>query len=97
MVLYRLSLNLIDVVGNKAYIQQYAGRSMDTVIEFLLDCWTNNAIPKYLQMDNGAYFIGDLRHARHFSRVVRLCLCVGVEPVLYRTKEAVDERYDRGL
>ena len=75
------SMNLIDVVGNKAYIQQYAGRSMDTVIEFLLDCWTNNAIPKYLQMDNGAYFIGDLRHARHFSRVVRLCHCFGVEPV----------------
>jgi len=75
------SLNLIDVVGNKAYIQQYAGRSIDTVIEFLLDCWTNNAIPKYLQMDNGAYSCGDLRDARHFSRVVRLCLCFGVEPV----------------
>ena len=54
---------------------------MDTVIEFLLDCWTNNAIPKYLQMDNGAYSCGDLRDARHFSRVVRLCLCFGVEPV----------------
>ena len=54
---------------------------MDTAIEFLLDCWTNHAIPKYLQMDNGVYSIGDLRHVRHFSRVVRLCLCFGVEPV----------------
>ena len=54
---------------------------MDNVIEFLLDCWTENAIPNYLQMDNGASFIGDLMHSRHFSRVVRLCLHLGVEPV----------------
>jgi len=75
------SLNLIDVVGSKAHIQQYAGQIMDNVIEFMLDCWTKNAIPNYLQMDNGASFIGDLIHPRHFSRVVRLCLHLGVEPV----------------
>jgi len=75
------SLNLIDVVSSKAHIQQYAGQTMDNVIEFLLDCWTKNAIPNYLQMDNGASFIGDLIHPRHFSRVVRFCLHLGVEPV----------------
>ncbi len=75
------SLNLIDVVSSKAHIQQYAGQIMNNVIEFLLDCWTKNAIPKYLQMDNSASFIGDLIHSRHFSRVVRLCLYLGVEPV----------------
>jgi len=52
------SLNLIDVVSSKAHIQQYAGQTMDNVIEFLLDYWINNAIPKYLQMDNSASFIG---------------------------------------
>ena len=75
------SLNLIDVVSSKAHIQQYAGQTMDNVLEFLLSCWTKNAIPNYLQMDNGAYFIGDLIHSRHFSCVVRLCLHLGVEPV----------------
>jgi len=75
------SLNLIDVVSSKAHIRQYAGQTMDNVIEFLLDCWTKNAIPNYLQMDNGASFIGDLIHPRHFSRVVRFCLHLGVEPV----------------
>ena len=54
---------------------------MNNVIEFLLDCWTKNAIPNYLQMDNGASFIGELIHSRHFSRVVKLCLHFGVEPV----------------
>ena len=75
------SLNLIDVVSSKAHIQQYAGQTMDNVIEFLFGVWTENAIPNYLQMDNSASFIGDLIHTRHFSRVVRLCLHVGVEPV----------------
>nr|QNO50262.1 hypothetical protein MIKCHCCC_00002 [Methanosarcinales archaeon ANME-2c ERB4] len=75
------SLNLIDVVSSKAHIQQYAGQTMDNVIEFLLDCWTKDAIPNYLQMDNGASFTGDLMHSRHFSRVVRFCLHLGVEPV----------------
>ena len=75
------SLNLIDVVSNKAYIQQYAGQTMDNVIEFLLGYWKSNAIPNYLQMDNGAYFIGDMIHPRHLSRVVRLCLHFGIEPV----------------
>jgi len=76
-----LSLNLIDVVSSKAHIQQYAGQTMDNVLEFLLGYWTKNAIPNYLQMDNGAAFIGDLMHSKHFSRVVRLCLHLGVEPV----------------
>ena len=75
------SLNLIDVVGNKAYIQQYAGMNMDNVIGFLMACWTKNAIPEYLQMDNAAYFMGDIKHSRQFSRVVRLCFYLGVEPV----------------
>ena len=75
------SLNMIDVVGNEVRLQQYAGKSMDYVPEFLWNHWTNNAIPRYLQMDNGAYFIGDLKHPMHFSRVVRLCLYFGVEPV----------------
>ena len=75
------SLNLIDVVSSKAYIRQYAGQTMDNGIEFLLGYWTENAIPNYLQMDNGASFIGDVIHPRHFSRVVRLCFHLGVEPV----------------
>ncbi len=75
------SINIIDVVGNKAHIQQYTSGTMDYVLEVLQDYWINNGIPNYLQMDNGACFIGDMKHSRHFSRVVRLCLYLGVEPV----------------
>src|SRR5665648_129625 len=75
------SLNLIDVVSGKAHMQQYAGQTMNNVIEFLLGVWAENAIWNYLQMDNSASFIGDMVHPRHFSRFVRLCFHVGIEPV----------------
>ena len=75
------SINMIDVVSNKAQIQQYTSGTMDYVLDVLQDYWTNNGIPNYLQMDNVGCFIGDLKHPRHFSRVVRLCLYLGIEPV----------------
>lgn len=75
------SINMIDIVSNKAHIQQYTSGTMDYVLELLQEYWTNNAIPDYLQMDNGGCFIGDLKHPRHFSRVVRLGMYLGIEPV----------------
>ena len=75
------SLNLIDVVSNQVHIEQNNSKSMDTVIAFLIRYWNNNAIPRYLQVDNGMNFIGDFIHPRKFSRFIRLCLYVGVEAV----------------
>nr|QNO49509.1 hypothetical protein FBKNMHLG_00028 [Methanosarcinales archaeon ANME-2c ERB4] len=46
-----------------------------------LDNGLKMRLSNYLQMGNGASFIGDLIHSKHFSRVVRLCLHLGVEPV----------------
>jgi hypothetical protein len=68
------SLNLIDVVSDQVHIEQYAAKSMDNVIAFLIRYWSNNPIQKYLQADNGMYFIGDFKHPRKFSRFIRLCL-----------------------
>jgi transposase InsO family protein/transposase-like protein len=75
------SLNLIDVVCNRVQIEQYTSKKMSNVIEFLIRYWNNNPIPRYLQVDNGMYFIGDFTNPRKFSRFVRLCLYVGVEVV----------------
>ena len=68
------SLNLIDVVSDQVHIEQYAAKSMDNVIAFLTRYWSNNPLPKYLQVDNGMYFIGDFKYPRKFSRFIRLCL-----------------------
>jgi putative transposase len=80
------SLNLTDVVSDRVHIEQYATKSMDNVIAFLIRYWSNNPISKYLQVDNGMYFIGDFKYLRNFSRFIRLCLYVGIEVVFINPK-----------
>jgi len=80
------SLNLIDVVCNRVHIEQYDTRSMDNIIGFLIQYWRNNPLPRYLQVDNGMYFIGDFKYPRRFSRFIRLCLYVGIEVVFINPK-----------
>ena len=75
------SLHLKDVVGRQAAGNQYSGKSMNNVIEFLLNYWKSHPIPKYLQTDNSMAFVGDYTHPRSISRFVRLCLFVGIEVV----------------
>nr|QNO49328.1 hypothetical protein HONBAIEO_00022 [Methanosarcinales archaeon ANME-2c ERB4]QNO49419.1 hypothetical protein JHKIABMC_00025 [Methanosarcinales archaeon ANME-2c ERB4] len=75
------SLHLIDVVSTRVHIEQFGSKHMDNVIAFLIKYWSNNPIPRYLQVDNGMYFIGDFKNPRGFSRFVRLCLYVGIEVV----------------
>jgi len=75
------SLHLIDVVSTRVQIEQFNSKRMDNVIAFLIKYWSNNPIPRYLQVDNGMSFIGDFKNPRGFSRFVRLCLYVGIEVV----------------
>ncbi|KAF5416709.1 MAG: hypothetical protein C5S38_02585 [Candidatus Methanophagaceae archaeon] len=80
------SLNLIDVVSNRVHIEQYDTKSTDNIIDFLILYWRNNPIPRYLQVDNGMYFIGDFKYPRGFSRFLRFCLYAGVEVVFINPK-----------
>ena len=77
------SLHLIDVVSNRVHVEQFNSKSMDNVIAFLIRHLSGNPIPRYLQLDNGMSFIGNLNpnNPRRFSRFVRLCLYVGIEVV----------------
>jgi transposase len=75
------SLHLKDVIGRQVAGKQYAGKSMDNVMEFLLGYWKSHQIPRYIQVDNGMSFAGDFIHPRSFSRFVKLCLFVGVEVI----------------
>jgi hypothetical protein len=80
------SLNLTDVVSSRVHIEQYDTRSMGNIIGFLIQYWRNSPIPRYLQLDNGMYFIGDFKYPRRFSRFLRFCLYVGVEVVFINPK-----------
>lgn len=75
------SIHLKDVVGRKAECKQYKEKSMDNAMDFLIEYWKQNPIPKYLQIDNGMSFAGDYKYPRSFSRFVRLALYVGIEIV----------------
>ncbi len=71
----------IVVVSTQVHIEQFGSKHTDNVIAFLIKYWSNNPIPRHLQVDNGMYFIGDFKNPRGFSRFVRLCLYVGIEVV----------------
>lgn len=75
------SLHMKDVIGRQAWGNQYREKSMNNVLAFLLEHWKRHPIPKYIQVDNGMCFVGDFKHAKSFSRFVRLCLYVGIEVV----------------
>jgi len=97
------SLHLKDVVGRQVAGKQYAGKSMDNVLEFLQGYWKSHQIPRYIQVDNGMSFAGDFIHPRSFSRFVRLCLYVGIEvifiapakPWMNGTIEEFNKGFDR--
>lgn len=75
------SIHIKDVIGQQVWGYQYKGKGMDNVMDFLLDYWKQNPIPKYLQVDNGMCFVGNLMHLKSFSRFVRLTLYVGIEVI----------------
>ncbi len=75
------SVHLKDVAGRQAAGRQYNEKSMDNAMDFLLNYWKQNPIPKYLQVDNGMCFAGDYKYPKSFSRFVRLALYVGIEVV----------------
>lgn len=75
------SPHLKEVVGRQAAGNEYNEKSMDNVMDFLLDYWKQHPIPTYLQVDNWMCFAVDYKHSGSFSRFVRLALYVGIEVV----------------
>ena len=54
---------------------------MDEVLWFLGECWKDLGRPEQVQFDNARELSGWGTTARTLSRVIRLCLRFGVEPV----------------
>lgn len=70
-----------DVFDQAIYLELVKGRSMDSVLTFLIHAWQHLGLPEMVQFDNGREFCGLGRPARHLSRVIRLCLRLEIEPV----------------
>lgn len=54
---------------------------MEAVLEFLGECWKSLGRPQQVQFDNAREFLGWGPAARYLSRVIRVCLRFGVEPI----------------
>jgi putative transposase len=74
-------LVLRDAFDLTVYIELVNSRKMEHVIAFLVRAWQQLGLPQQVQFDNGREFCGFGKSARALSRVIRLCLRLGVEPV----------------
>ena len=70
-----------DIFDQSVYMEFVDSRRMDGVIDFLVHAWQQLGLPEKVQFDNGREFCSFGYAARFLSRVIRLCLRLGVEPV----------------
>jgi putative transposase len=75
------SVNAMDIFRHKVKIKSIPLRNASNVIDALIEVWTTLGIPSYCQFDNQHVFSGSNRRPRWFSRIIRLCLFLGIEPV----------------
>lgn len=81
------SLNTMDLFRHKVTIQSILFRNAQAIMGALLGVWKALGIPHYCQFDNQQVFSGSERHPRWFSKVIWLCLSVGIEPVFTPFRE----------
>jgi hypothetical protein len=70
-----------DAFDGAVCLRLAGSRRMDEVLWFLGECWKDLGRPEQVQFDNATELAGWGAAARNLSRVIRLCLRFGVEPV----------------
>lgn len=71
-----------DVYDGAVCLKLYRSRKMESILDFLGECWKNLGLPEQVQFDNAREIVGWGPAARYLSRVLRLCLRFGIEPLL---------------
>ena len=71
-----------DVFDGAVCLKLSRSRKMDEVLTFLGECWKTLGRPHQLQFDNARELVGWGAAARYLSRVIRLCLRFGIEPII---------------
>lgn len=70
-----------DVFDGAVHLKLSRSRKMEEVLSFLGECWKTLGRPTQVQFDNARELAGWGPAARYLSRVIRLCLRFGIEPV----------------
>jgi len=78
---------LRDKMSKKTALRALANKSMDASLDFLVDAWQTMGCPKCLKMDNCLDFRGSNLYPRSPSKLVRVCLDLGVQPVFIPLRE----------
>jgi len=78
---------LRDKWSKKTALRALANKSMDAILDFLVSAWQNMGCPKRLKMDNCLDFRGSNLYPRSPSKLVRVCLDLGVKPVFIPLRE----------
>ena len=78
---------LRDKWSKKTALQALANKSMDTILDFLVSAWQKMGCPRYLKMDNCLDFRGSNLYPRSPSKLVRVCLDLGIQPVFIPLRE----------
>lgn len=78
---------LRDKMSKRTALRALANKSMDAILDFLVSAWQDLGCPKRLKMDNCLDFRGSNRHPRSPSKLMRVCLDLGVQPVFIPLRE----------
>jgi len=81
------SLNTMDLFRHKVKIKSLIFRNASEVMAGLIDVWKILGIPQYCQFDNQQVFSGSERRPRWFSKIIKLCLSLDIEPVFIPFRE----------
>jgi IS30 family transposase len=78
---------LRDKLSKKTALRVLATKSMDASVDFLVSAWQKMGCPRYLKMDNCLDFRGSNLYPRSPSKLMRVCLDLGVQPVFIPLRE----------
>ena len=81
------SFNTMDIFCHKVKIKALLFRNASAVTAGLIDVWKTLGIPHYCQFDNQQVFSGSERRPRWFSKIIKLCLYLDIEPVFIPFRE----------
>ena len=80
-------LNGISLHGRLAASWPMSSVTAKITVEKLAAHWRESGLPGYVQFDNDTRFQGAHQHKDSFSRVMRLCLSLGIVPVFAPVRE----------
>ena len=78
---------LRDKLSKKTTLRALSKKSMDAIVDFLVNSWQKMGYPKCLKMDNCLDFRGSNLYPRALSKLIRVCLDLGVQPVFIPIQE----------